>query len=117
MQFQDAAKYVTETDQPYLVSIIEMSKKWFDALPADLQKIVRDDGRSVSANAFPFVQEFFDNQSKIWKSRGGELIRLPADEQAAMIAKISTVGDDMSKSDPALNAAVKMAFEKAKKYK
>jgi TRAP-type C4-dicarboxylate transport system substrate-binding protein len=117
MQFQDAAKYVTETDQPYLVSIIEMSKKWFDALPADLQKIVRDDGRSVSANAFPFVQEFFDNQSKIWQSRGGELIRLPADEQAAMLAKISTVGDDMSKSDPVLNAAVKMAFEKAKKYK
>jgi TRAP-type C4-dicarboxylate transport system substrate-binding protein len=117
MQFQDAAKYVTATDQPYLVSIIEMSKKWLDALPADLQKIVRDDASKVSAELFPFVQEFFANQEKIWVARGGEIIHLPADEQAAMLAKIDSIGDDMSKSDPALNQAVKMAFETAKKYK
>jgi TRAP-type C4-dicarboxylate transport system substrate-binding protein len=117
MQFQDAAKYVTETDQPYLVSIIEMSKKWYDALPADLQKIIRDDGRAVSAGAFPFVHEFFENQRKIWFSRGGELISLPADEQSALNTKIASVGDDLSKSDPTLNAAVKLVFDAAKKYK
>jgi TRAP-type transport system periplasmic protein len=117
MQFQDAAKYVVATDQPYLVSIIEMSKKWFDSLPADLQKIVRGDGRKVSADIFPFVQEFFDNTEKVWTSKGGEIIHLPADEQAAMLAKIVSVGDDMSKSEPPLNQAVKMAFEAAKKYK
>ncbi len=117
MQFQDAAKYVTETDQPMIVSIIEMSKKWFDSLPQDLQKIIRDDGRKVSADSFPFVEEFFDNQRKIWQSKGGELIQLPADEQQAMLTKISTIADDMSKSEPALNAAVKTVFEAAKKYK
>ena len=40
MHFQDAAKYVTETGQPTVFVIVEISRKWYDALPADLQKIV-----------------------------------------------------------------------------
>ena len=40
MHFQDAAKYVTETGQPTVFVIVEISKKWYDALPAELQKIV-----------------------------------------------------------------------------
>ena len=43
MQYQDAARYVVDIDQPYISSIIEMSRKWLDGLPPDLQKIVRDD--------------------------------------------------------------------------
>ena len=31
--YQDAAKYVVETEQPYLNSIVVMSKKWLDGLP------------------------------------------------------------------------------------
>ena len=40
LHFYDAAKYMTETSQYYVLIVAEMSKKWFDALPADLQKIV-----------------------------------------------------------------------------
>jgi TRAP-type C4-dicarboxylate transport system substrate-binding protein len=117
MQFQDAAKYVTETDQPYLVSIIEMSKKWLDSLPADLQKIVRDDAQKVSKEIFPYVDEFFTNQRKIWLSKGGELIRLPDAEQSAMINKIASIGEDLSKSKPELNAALKVVFGSANRNK
>lgn len=117
MQFQDAAKYVTKTNQPWLVSIIVMSKKWFDALPADLQKIVRDDGRTVSAESFPAVQKFFDDQEKIWLSRGGEMFNLPADEEAALTAKLASIGEDLSKDNADLNKAVKLVFEAAKRHK
>ena len=34
-----------------------------------------------------------------------------------MIKKVSTIGDDMSKSKPALNEAVKTLFEAAAKHK
>jgi TRAP-type C4-dicarboxylate transport system substrate-binding protein len=116
MNFQDVAKYITETGQPYLTTINMMSKKWFDTLPPDLQKIVKDNGRKVSAEMFPYVDEFFDNQRKIWQSKGGELIQLPADEQAAYIAKVLSVADDVSKSKPALNEAVKLVFGVAKQH-
>ena len=64
MQFHDVAKYVTEIDQPYIVSIVELSKKWYDTLPPDLQKIVMDNGKKVSDGIDPFVDEFFDNARK-----------------------------------------------------
>ena len=34
-----------------------------------------------------------------------------------MIAKVSTIGDDLSKSKPALNEAVKALFASAAKHK
>ena len=117
MQFQDAAKYVTETEQPFLVSIIVMSKKWFDSLPPDLQKIVHDDAQKVSVDIVPFVNEFFENQYKIWVSRGGEVIKLSPADHAALLAKITSIGNDLSKNKPELNKVVQTAFEAAKRNK
>lgn len=117
MQYQDATKFVVLNDQPYLNSIIVMSKRWLDALPGDLQKIVRDDAAQVSKDIVPFVKEFVAKQHEIWKSRGGQLITLPADEQAAMLAKITSIGEDLSKDKPDLNAAVKLVFDSAKRNK
>jgi TRAP-type C4-dicarboxylate transport system substrate-binding protein len=117
LQYQDAAKYIVENDQPYLNSIIVMSKRWLDRLPPDLQKIVRDDAQSTSTDVVPFVKEFFDKQREIWTEKGGELIKLPAAEQAAMLEKISTIGADLSKSKPDLNKIVMTVFESAKRNK
>ena len=115
MQFHDAAKYVLETDQPYINSIAVMSKRWLATLPPDLQKVIHDNGPKVSKDVIPFVKEFFAKQYEIWKSRGGVLNKLPPDEYAAMLAKVSTIGEDLSKDKPDLNKAVKLVFEVAKK--
>jgi TRAP-type transport system periplasmic protein len=115
--YQDAAKYVLENDQPYLNSIVVLSKKWLDPLPPDLQKIVRDGAASVSKDVVPFVKDFFAAQRKVWTDNGGVLTSLPAPEQAAMVEKISSIGNDLSASNPELNAAVKIVFAAAAKYK
>ena len=116
-QYVDVAKYVVESDQPYVNSIVVMSKKWLDSLPPDLQKVVRDNADKVSREIVPFVKEFYAKQRDVWKSKGGVLISLPAAEQAAMIAKVSTIGEDMSKEKPELNKAVKLIFESARRNK
>lgn len=116
-QYVDVAKYVIETDQPYLNSIVVMSKKWLATLPPDLQKIVRDGATKTSKDFTPFVKEFFAKQYDVWKSKGGVLIKLPTNEQAAMIAKVSSIGEDLSKDNPELNKAVKLVFESAAKSK
>ena len=117
MQYQDAAKYIVENDQPYLNSIIVMSRKWLDGLPPDLQKIVRDDAQSTSTEIVPFVKDFFAKQRQIWTEKGGELISFPPAEQAAMLEKISTIGEDLSKSKPELNKTVMTVFASAKRNK
>ena len=117
MQYQDAAKYVVDIDQPYISSIIEMSKKWLDGLPADLQKVVRNDAESVSKELVPFVKEFSTKQRQLWTEHGGELASLSEADKAALIAKVSSVAFDLSKSKPDLNKAVVTVFDSAKRNK
>ena len=116
-QYVDVTKYIIESDQPYLNSLVVVSKKWLATLPPDLQKIVRDDAAKVSTEIVPFVKEFFAKQRDVWKAKGGILISLPAAEQAAMVAKVSTIGEDLSKDNPELNKAVKLVFESAARNK
>jgi TRAP-type transport system periplasmic protein len=117
LHYIDAAKYVVKTDQPYVSSITVLSKKWVDGLPEDLRKIVGDDATKVSTDIVPFVNEFFDAQEKIWTESGGEVARLPAADQDAMMAKISSIADNLSASKPELNAAVKEVFAAAARNK
>jgi TRAP-type C4-dicarboxylate transport system substrate-binding protein len=117
LHYIDAAKYVIKTDQPYVSSITVLSKKWVDGLPEDLRKIVGDDATKVSTDFVPFVNEFFDAQEKIWTESGGEVARLPAADQDAMMAKISSIADNLSASKPELNAAVKEVFAAAARNK
>jgi TRAP-type C4-dicarboxylate transport system substrate-binding protein len=117
MKYYDVGKFVIENDQPFVNSIGVMSKKWMDSLPADLQKVVRDAGAKVTAEITPFVRDFFAEQKKIFLAHGGKISRLSDDEHKAMIAKVSTIGDDLSKSKPALNEAVKILFASAARNK
>lgn len=117
LHYVDAAKYITEVDQPWVNSIAVVNRKWLDSLPADLQRIVRDDAMAVSTQIVPFVSDFFAMQCKVWTDSGGELISLPAVEQQAMIVQIASVANDLSRSSPELNAAVKVVFESAARNK
>ena len=117
MHYQDAAKYVVETGQPHVNPMLVMNAKWVDALPPDLQKTVRDDSAEVSKEIVVFARDFWEAQRKVWVDSGGELTTLPADEQAAMIARISSIGNDLSKDKPALDRAVTQAFELAARNK
>jgi TRAP-type transport system periplasmic protein len=103
--YQDAAKYVTETGQPTVFIIVEVSKKWYDSLPADLQQIVDRDGAAESIAIAPVATAIYENSRKGWTAGGGELISLPADEQASMMATLAKVGEEVSKAKPALRDA------------
>ncbi len=117
LHYIDAAKYVVETNQPYVTSIAVLSKKWVEGLPADLQKIVIDDARKQSTDIVPFVHDFFTAQGRVWVQQGGDLTVLAAADQDAMLAKISSIAADLSASKPELNAAVKVVFAAAAKNK
>jgi TRAP-type C4-dicarboxylate transport system substrate-binding protein len=113
--YVDAAKYVTETNQPAIFAIMEVSQKWFDTLPKDLQDIVVKDAASESVKINPWALDFRQKMQKDWVAQGGELISLPPDEQASMMRTLATVGDDVSKSDPALHDAYETVVAAAKR--
>jgi TRAP-type transport system periplasmic protein len=103
--YQDAAKYVTETGQPAIFGIVEVSKKWYDTLPPDLQKIVDDTAEQVAVAINPQATDITEMSRKAWTDSGGELIKLSPDEQSSLLELLSSVGADVSKEKPLLNAA------------
>jgi TRAP-type C4-dicarboxylate transport system substrate-binding protein len=117
MHFQDAAKYVTEANQPAIFLIIEFSRKWYESLPKDLQQLVDKVAARESVAINQESAAFVEKMRKLWVERGGELISLPPNEQAAMMKTLGAVGEDVSKSKPALNAAYHVAIEAAKRAK
>jgi TRAP-type C4-dicarboxylate transport system substrate-binding protein len=117
MQFQDAAKYVTETNQPAIFIIAELSRKWFDTLPKDLQQIVEKVIARETVAINKVAAEFVERMRKTWVARGGELISLPPDEYATMMKTLDTVGHDVSKNKPTLAAAYKVVTDAATKIK
>jgi TRAP-type transport system periplasmic protein len=114
MHFEKAAKFVTEIGQPAIFGIAEISKKWYDSLPADLKEIVDRDGAAEATAINPWVIDFNAKSRQEWTAGGGELIRLPPDEQAAMLQALASVGADVSKTKPLLNAAYKAVSDAAK---
>ena len=117
LHYSDATKYLVETGQPFVNVVVVMNKKWLDGLPPDLQKIVRTDATTVTNGMLTFIQNFYAAQRKAWTDHGGELISLPAAEQAAYLAKISSIGADLSKDNQALSAAVKIVADSAARNK
>jgi len=117
MHFIDAAKYVTETGQPAVYAIVEISKTWYDSLPADLQKIVDEDAATQQTAIYPVAIGIVNKARKGWTDSGGELISLPPEEQAQMMQTFSSVGADVSKTKPLLNEAYKTVTEAAARTK
>ena len=115
MHFIDAAKYVTETNQSTLFVVIEVSKRWYESLPADLQHVIDKAGVEESLAINPFATELFTNARKVWMNSGGELISLPRDEQALMFETLASVGDDVSRTKPALRQAYETVKAAAKR--
>ena len=114
MHFQEVAKYVTDTGGPAIFGIVEISKKWHDALPADLQHIVDQDAAAEAIAIAPLAKTYNERARQSWVAGGGELITLSSDEQAAVLQILASVGADVSKGKPLLNAAYKIVSDAAK---
>jgi TRAP-type C4-dicarboxylate transport system substrate-binding protein len=102
LHFYDAAKYMTETSQYYVLIVAEMSKKWFDTLPADLQKIIMTEADIAAHDIVPWEMQDMANQKKTWTSHGGELIALPPADEAELMKRMSTIADDVGERRPAI---------------
>jgi len=100
LHFNDTAKYITMTNHAAIFLVVEVSRKWYESLPADLQEIVGRTAASEATAINPQLDELEKQAIKGWSDKGGELIDLPADEQAQMHKILASVGADVAKTKP-----------------
>jgi TRAP-type C4-dicarboxylate transport system substrate-binding protein len=95
--------------------VAEVSRKWYDSLPADLQEIVDRTAASVATAINPQLDELEKQAIKTWSNNGGELIDLPADEQTEMFKILASVGADVAKAKPNVQAAYELVTAAAQR--
>ena len=78
MHFEDVAKYVTETGQPATFVTVEISKKWYDSLPADLQRLLDKDAAAESVAINPVAIEINDRAAQGLDSQRWRIDQLAA---------------------------------------
>ena len=100
----NVGKTLTETHDTLLISFGALSKAWLDKLPPDLRKIVVDEARKLQPWARQTaVDEVVELRGK-WVEKGGEIITLPAADQAELEKRLKPIGAEVTKSDPVLKA-------------
>ena len=80
MQYQDAAKYVTETGQPFIFSMSFLSKKWYDALPKTCRRSSTRTPMRPPSRPIPGRSRSLPSSARSGSEKGGELIELSPTE-------------------------------------
>jgi hypothetical protein len=78
-----------------------------------LQQLVDKDAAEQAIAINPIALDLRAKTEASYAASGGEEIKLPQDEQAAMMKTLASVGDEVSKSSPALAAAYKVVADVA----
>jgi TRAP-type C4-dicarboxylate transport system substrate-binding protein len=115
-KFNDIVKTITVTNDTMLVSLAVVSKVWLDKLPADLRKIVIDTGRAMQAKTHEWEKEFSKGLEKTWADMGGRIHPLPPEDLAKMAELLNSVGDDVTKDQPAVHDMLKRVRAVAAKH-
>jgi TRAP-type C4-dicarboxylate transport system substrate-binding protein len=116
-KYYDIVKHVTETHDAMVTSIAMVSKAWFDKLPPDLQKVLVEEGEAVQKELFDWTVDFNAKGRQTWTDKGGELIKLPAADQAEMMKRLSTVGDEVVAGQPRVKEVYDLMVQTAAKTK
>jgi C4-dicarboxylate-binding protein DctP len=98
------SKAIIQTDDTMLVSFAALSKPWLERLPADLRRIVVEEARKLQPRATAVSDAVAVAMTQKWKERGGEIVTLAPAELAELRARFKTIGDDVTRTDPAVRA-------------
>jgi TRAP-type C4-dicarboxylate transport system substrate-binding protein len=91
-KYYDVAKFHTNTNHYFITSMGTISKKWFDGLPADLQKAVLEEGQAVQAELLDWTKNFYQRMEQAWKEKAKEgWIELTAEQKAVFRKRLEGV--------------------------
>ncbi len=101
-KFYDVAKYVTDLRLSIVVSVNVVSEPWFQQQTPEIQEAIREAGWAAAEAVLPFGIENVARTDKAWTEKGGEIIELPAEQHAEMLANFRKIGIDIIKEKPAV---------------
>jgi TRAP-type C4-dicarboxylate transport system substrate-binding protein len=107
LRYYDVAKAVTEIHPAFVVSTFLVNRRWYERLPADIQRAMAEEGAKIDRDLFPWTTQAIQRANQAWTQNGGELLQLPPPEQDRMMREFEALGTSIM----AQNAAVKAEYD------
>lgn len=102
LKFYDVTKYVTLVEDTHIPDTAMMSKQFYDKLPPDLQTAIVDVGRDLERYMEDVVIRYDRRAAKLWRDKGGEVIRLSPEERQEFMQRTARIGDRVMGGDAKL---------------
>jgi len=101
-KFYDVAKYVTDLKLSTVVSVNVVSESWYQQQTPEIREAIRDAGWAAAEEVLAFGIENVARTDKVWVEKGGEIIQLPDEQHARMLADFRKIGIDIIDAKPAV---------------
>ncbi|HUH01982.1 MAG TPA: TRAP transporter substrate-binding protein [Kofleriaceae bacterium] len=95
----NSVKHLTLSQHIYQPAVIAFNQAWFDKLPADLQKVLIDEGRKIVPTGRMAIRRIIPDLIKIVEKQGVTVHRLTDAERAVFEAKTNGIGKRFRKSE------------------
>lgn len=115
LKYYSVAKYLLATEHTLIAATTVISKKWYDSLSPDLQKVVAESGRKVSEGLYQWSVDDINNGYAAWVKSGGELVRLEPKAQDALMAQLLPLGTQVTSKRPDEKALFDLLQDAAKR--
>ena len=119
-KYWDIAKPVTELPGSFLVSAVITNPKTLASYGPELEGLVRAEARKAEENYTAPGAGLLGDLERVrglWRSNGGEIIRMSAAEQKRYITEASSVLPPMLAADPKMKEDYEAIVATAKKYR
>ncbi|NIA69749.1 TRAP transporter substrate-binding protein [Pelagibius litoralis] len=101
-KFYDVATDVTNLQSQQIVSVNVVGEAWFQAQTPEVREAIRAAGRAAEQAVLPWGIANVERSNKAWVENGGQIIDLPADDRARMMARFAEVGGAVLRAEPSI---------------
>lgn len=96
----EVVKYATTTHEAMIPEVMMVSKAWFDRQPDDIKKIIVEEAAGMERHLFDWTSRQQIEAEKIWKEKGGEIIRLSESDRKEMMQQLAQVAEQVLGEKP-----------------
>lgn len=110
-------KHITLSAHIYQPAVIAFNKDWFDALPADLQKVLLDEGRAIVRKGREAIRKMNPKLIEIIKKAKVEIHTLSEEQRAAFEQATAGVRETVRKRDTETGKIVELIEAGLKEFR
>ena len=116
-KYFDVVKYHTNTNHYFVTGFGTVSKRWYDGLPADLQRAVIEEAMGEQASLHEWTKNLYAEGEKVWKERTKDgWVDLSGEQRAAFRKRLEGVDEKVAAQFPVIKEWLDLLRAKAKQY-